>query len=217
MKIITSLIALLALLASSIGFADSPSARRAYIVGKDNSKDNIPMTIQVFQGSYGSADRSAFYSDLNVGYGFVTSKLGSGVRDDGFAWRVSTGYQFNRYIATETGYLRYPKIEGHGSHASMGVFHILGKFMLPIIPSMNLFATAGIGLSHISSGSTDVFKLQPGNHFCLLVGGGAEYFISYHVAILGEAALVLQKNGSSGRIQVPGSTSGLLGLLYKFS
>lgn len=110
---------------------------------------------------------AGFYIDSNVGYLFAEEFLFD-TSGNGIGFNANFGYQFNRYIATEIGYIYLNNLEGEGLH--WGVFDLKG--MIPFNNAFDLFAKIGVAV--ILSKSTTA---------ALYLAAGGEYFFTPHFDI----------------------------------
>ncbi|MDF3055544.1 MAG: OmpA-like transrane domain protein [Gammaproteobacteria bacterium] len=143
----------------------------------------------------------------------------------GFAGRVFLGYDFNRYIGFEGGYIYLPTATlalDIDNNTSVGVdisnyaFDFLGKISVPVTSGLSLYAKAGLGYFHSSISGPNLGQTGDASHFGPAFGVGAGYEIIPNLAI-NLSWLRYSGNGdmNSDNYQ-PNPDVGLLGLSYKF-
>ncbi len=141
-------------------------------------------------------------ANLNYKKSFLTddpqiTSVGS-VDDAGFAGRLFMGYQFNQYIALETGFVMLQKVQFNnitvaGSSTTVdesfkqSILDVMLKGILPLPDGYDLFAKAGyanvmrddieVTGSNGTSASSDTTDTQS----VPVVGGGAEYHLTRNV------------------------------------
>lgn len=108
-------------------------------------------------GSAQAAD-TGFYVEGNVGTNVasVAGDVGTG----GFALNANAGYEFNKYIAAEGGYMLHAA-DGLSLHA----IHAAAKGTLPVNDKVKLFAKLGVATAYL-----DIFSATG-----VFYGAGAAY------------------------------------------
>lgn len=205
-KIIVSAVSAAALLGTSFAFAGGPDMAAA-----PAPADN---------------DVAGFYVNGNVGYGHVDVDIsdidlpGVKIERNSFAWSANVGYQFNKYIAVEGGYMMLPyiKVSADGDsiklHTNAGV--LVAKGMYPISDKFDVFAKAGIAyLSHsvsVSAGASSASVSANDGTVEPVAGLGVDYNITPKVAVTAQAITTIKTDDN-----FPATYTGLVGLSYKFS
>lgn len=143
-------------------------------------------------------------------------------KDTGFAGRVFAGYDFNQFLALETGYTYFPKadvkVDGTkvNTISTQGV-DLLGKITVPVVDNFGLYAKAGPGYLHSS-----VEHAVPGiksstNNIDLVYGLGAQYAFNQHlVADVSFTRYNGNHKTDSSKFQ-PNADLYAVGLAYKFN
>lgn len=122
---------------------------------------------------YNNSD-SGIYIGGQVGYAdthwneIIGPFFGS-ISDSGIGGRVFAGYDFNQYIALESGFFYTPKPQDSNTYAG----DLVGKITVPVTNQIGLFAKAGAGYLKTSfSGDGSVSNVD------LVYGFGANYKIT---------------------------------------
>jgi OmpA-OmpF porin, OOP family len=115
----------------------------------------------------------------------------SDTRTQGFTGRVFGGYQFNPFIAVETGFLlvrptRFLHMNGTSSRGKVNErsVDLLARATLPIRKVFAIYVRYGVSLldakgdSHLRGMSTNYYQNKSQRHFRPLYGFGAIYHIS---------------------------------------
>lgn len=108
---------------------------------------------------------TGFYIDANIGYVFSEESLFDSSTQDGIGFNTNFGYQFNRYVAAEIGYIYLNNLEGNGIH--WGILDLKG--ILPLNNVFNFFAKAGLAV-----------VLNKSTSAALFLAAGGEYFFTPH-------------------------------------
>lgn len=177
-----------------------------------------------------ASNASGIYVDGNVGYGKVNrfKYPGQGISNfsnSGFTWRTDLGYQFNRYVALETGYTRFADVKASQGNFSETLknygIDLLVKGILPINNQWNVFAKAGavylhtkqtasnIGnyITYFNSASGAATDDQYGPELAL----GTSYYLTKHVDVSLQGVAMF-----AGGTDVS-TYAGYAGLGYKFN
>ncbi len=163
---------------------------------------------------------------------FVSGNLGYAKQDDaikapivakdlrGFAWNVNAGYQFNEYLALETGYTRFSDVKAAAgaskTDAQLYGIDLLAKAIYPINDQFNVFAKAGAmnmyrKTSVASSPSVRQTRIVPE------FGIGTGYNLTHNVALTLQGITTLAMKGpKNGSGTMPATYAGYVGLTYKF-
>lgn len=121
--------------------------------------------------------------------------------NNGFAGRLAIGYQFNPYLAIETGYLQLGSTAVNGTVEKQplklklreNAFDLVGKGIYPICDNFNIYAKAGIAYlttkvsAHTDATITSASNL-PGNNLnkdtlAPEVGVGLSYNLASNIAV----------------------------------
>jgi OOP family OmpA-OmpF porin len=129
-------------------------------------------------GAQTRAPDSGFYGGLGVGHS--DSNLGSAIDSTDTAWKAFGGYQFNRYIAVEGGYIDLGKTATPGASFDSKALQASAVGSLPVTPQ---FAFTGkLGVAQVKTdvnGGTD-------HNFDPTYGLGLRYDINRQIGIRGE-------------------------------
>src|SRR3990167_5970042 len=174
--------------------------------------------------SFSNNTAKGIFISGNLGY----SKVGDsepGLSNTGFAWNGNLGYQFNKYIALETGYTQFPNLKftfnssGGNISETTKIYGIdlLVKGILPINNKFSLFAMAGAMYFHTASTAitTGVYYLNRSDYngttstYRPEVGLGAAYNLTKNVALSLQGITALDGSNST--------YTGYTGLSYKFN
>ncbi|OGT25157.1 MAG: hypothetical protein A3I77_08650 [Gammaproteobacteria bacterium RIFCSPLOWO2_02_FULL_42_14] len=189
--------------------------------------------------SANAMDSSSYSSNDNGSAAglFVSGDLGMGTLSDtfqkttqkvsgNFAWAINAGYQFNKYLAAEVGYISFldqnASLTANGatvkSGVSLGGFDFNAKGIIPITDKFSVFAKGGMmdmSSYEYASGtpSTSASVWTPD------LGAGAAYNLTRNVALSVQAIHAFQKNFTKDGVKqtMPGATAYLAGVSYKFS
>ncbi len=182
----------------------------------------------------GAADMDAnnaagLYISGNVGYGGIDLGdkipllLGFDKPDKaGFAWSTAIGYQFNRYVAVEGGYIQFADVK-YNAHAddstsltqTTDAADLAVKGIYPFNNQVSVFAKVGLAvLSHSAVKTVDNVSLMAGDAIHQVVplfGVGASYNFTPNWAVS------LQGLATTKAGDFDATYTGLVGLSYKFS
>lgn len=184
---------------------------------------------------------AGFYVSGAVGYGLNTvSKDGvnqlnsmpgvtATLKRNGIAYDFNVGYQFDKYLAVEGGYLGMPRAklsanadtifgrETDVATLSEHAFTLDVKGIYPFNDQFSVFAKAGVAFVKQKAKEVatlnDETETATGSHDATapLFGLGVSYNINQNVAVTVQGITTL-KSGSS----LPATYEGLVGLTYKF-
>ena len=171
-----------------------------------------------------SNNGAGFYVSGNLGYGYVdiaTPNEASGVKisRDAFAWTTAVGYQFNKYIALEGGYMWLPdvkvSVDGVTAKATTTAIDVAVKGIYPLSNKVDVFAKAGLArLSHsavVSGDGTSVTIKDTEHDITPLFGLGVDYNLTHNWAVSLQGLTTLEKGDDS-----PATYTTLVGVTYKF-
>lgn len=181
--------------------------------------------VSALAGSHTAVKESGFYAVGGFGYGSVraTPAADFDTRAD-FAYALSVGYQINKTLGVEAGYMVFPSVRevadasGHYARTNTTAMTLLGRYTHAVSSEFDL--TAGAGVSILSSSargciagscvdssrlSTDFYQVVP--TFAL----GTNYHVNNKVSL-----------GIEGRMTTraavyPETYTGLVNVSYKFS
>lgn len=163
---------------------------------------------------------AGFVVSGNLGYGKVdynASSLGiTSARLSGFAWNASLGYQFNPYIALESGFTGFHEIVLSPGQIDTSGVDLLAKVILPFKEKYALFVKGGVMNSFTKTMSggvtTNVSRVVPE------VGIGASYYVNSKLALTLQGIATLRMNGpSDATFTMPPTYTGYAGVSYKFN
>ncbi|HLB56845.1 MAG TPA: outer membrane beta-barrel protein [Coxiellaceae bacterium] len=209
----------------------------ALTLGMAAATNGMAATSQNFS-NHTSGNGAGIFVSGNLGYGtsgysksyYTNSVFGSqptSYNDDAFAWAANAGYQFNRYLALEAGYISFGQSKATSTlPATMtntfGGFDAAAKGILPINNQFNVFAKAGVVDMHenvnLSSGSVSA-NIGNGNSWAPLLGVGTAYNINKNVALTVQDDYAFQTHyKKSGTTYLMPSANAILGgVSFKFN
>ncbi|GEM_PF-4168132 len=169
------------------------------------------------------------YVSGNVGAGFVgvkKSDYGSNVtkfRDYGFAWAANLGYQFNKYLALEAGYMNMGQSKATDSFFGTGTntfggFDAAVKGILPVSSQFDLYGKAGaIDMHDVAELSIDGTTMRAHKSIWVpMIGVGTAYNLTHSVALTVEDDYAFRANYKHDGFS-PSVNSVLAGVIYKFN
>ena len=156
----------------------------------------------------------------NAGYGKVNYNASNlGVKSsalNGFAWNANLGYQFNPYVAIESGYTHFNDINvGPAKIDTYGV-DLLAKGIYPINSQFNVFAKAGAMdiFSKAVNGNVTARRARVTPEF----GVGTSYNMTHNLALTVQGITTLAMKGPhAGTFTMPATYAAYAGLSYKFN
>lgn len=155
---------------------------------------------------------AGFYLNGNFGYAFIDRMDGS---DGGFTWSAAAGYQFNRYIAAELGYLGLPDVTLDGRTEAKNVqgFYLAAKAMYPLGAQLDAFVKVGVARMMDQTQSRVLLDdpYTKNTRYTGVFGAGIDYGIDTNVALTGQILATLE-NGP-----IPAAYSGMVGITYHFA
>lgn len=189
-----------------------------------------------------SDDNSAagLYVGGNLGYGVAHHELTdfgvqpSSLDNGSLAWMANVGYQFNKYLAAEAGYLHVGEQKASYNGVNTGItqtmqiggFDVAGKGIIPINDQFSAFAKAGAvdlyQTQKVSVPGTNLAKTT-GNAWTPLVGLGVSYNVNSNAAIDLQDVYTVRTSytktidGVAGTVFLPSTNSVLAGVSYKFA
>jgi hypothetical protein len=188
----------------------SAAALASVSIAMAGGMDNMAAPVQH------SSNDAGFIISGNAGYGKVDYPATFGIPSShlsGFAWNANLGYQFNRYVALESGYTRFHDISVPGGKITTQGVDLLAKGILPINSQFNVFAKAG---------AMDVFTSFPGSvkrsRITPEFGIGTGYNVTRNVALTLQGITTLAMKGPhAGTFTQPATYAGYAGISYKFA
>jgi OmpA-OmpF porin, OOP family len=200
------------LVVSFVSAAALASASIAMAGGMDNMAAPTPAS---------NSNAAGIIISGNAGYGKINfSTAGTGASSSvlrGFAWNGNLGYQFNPYVAIESGYTHFHDINfGPGKIDTYGV-DLLAKGIYPINSQFNVFAKAG---------AMDIFSKALINNTTVArvsrvtpeFGIGTSYNMTHNLALTVQGITTLAMKGPhAGTGTMPATYAGYAGLSYKFN
>ena len=181
--------------------------------------------VSALAGSHTAVKESGLYAVGGFGYGSVraTPAADYDTRAD-FAYALSVGYQINKTLGVEAGYMVFPSIRtvagtaGFYGRTNTTAMTLLGRYTHAVSSEFDLTAGAGVSIlsaserqcssgtcSHYTRTSTDFYQVVP--TFAL----GTNYHVNNKVSL-----------GIEGRMTTraaiyPETYTGLVNVSYKFS
>lgn len=170
------------LLLSTVGITALGLSSAIFAANLNNSNQDVYVGIQ---GGYGDTH----WSDVNGSVVFmdpITGQLSThsiSFKDTGVAGRVFAGYDFNQFLALETGYTYFPKTKVNIDSTQVDKFttyglDAVGKITVPVVDNFGLYAKAGPGYLHTSS---DTPGVSATDNAVLVYGFGANYQFNQHL------------------------------------
>lgn len=149
----------------------------------------------------------------------------------GFAWNANIGYQFNRYVALEGGYINfgntkatYNGVNSGSITTNLGGFGLDAKGILPVSSKFDVFAKAGaLDMHETMQGKNGITGKVTGSHWTPDFGAGVDYNVNHNVAVSVQDIYALKTSfnattdGVSHSVNVPSANAVLAGLSYKFN
>jgi len=180
-------------------------------------------------GSVETASNPAgFYVNGNLGYGASLGLPSGWNTKSHLVWSGNAGYQFNKYIAVEGGYMQLPSAKVKDTSlvnvkSTQSLIDIVAKGIYPINEQFDVFAKAGLGYSFQRLSASVVglgYASEKAKHFIVPVfGAGADYNINSNLAVTVQGFANMahgKKENFADANYLPSSLSGLVGLTYKF-
>jgi opacity protein-like surface antigen len=162
---------------------------------------------------------SAFVFGLEGGYADThwdnVEVPGMSISSTGFTGRGYIGYEFNRYIGVESGFIYLPdaSIDGVDGDISNYAIDVLGKISVPISSGFDIYAKAGIG--YFDSSGSGALSGFGGTNIGPAFGVGAGYELRPNLAV----NLSWMRYSGNGKIAdtdyQPNPDALLLGMSYK--
>lgn len=159
----------------------------------------------------------------------ITNAAPTQFQTHGFAWAANLGYQFNKYLALEAGYMTFGKtkvnttIGGIAANEtdSFGGFDAAAKVIAPISSQFNLFAKAGAVDMHDDADLSVVGRTirAHGSTWVPMLGLGTSYNVSNNVALTVQDDYAFRTNYTHQGVKtfMPAANDVLAGLSYKFN
>lgn len=192
------------------------SAAALATVGMAAASNSMAASDQSF-----SSNPSGIFISGNAGYGqfrVARPANANGYNNKGFAWNGNVGYQFNKYLAIESGFTKFANVKVNGGTTSAPVqntygIDLLAKGILPINSQFDLFAKAGA--MRLSSKTTSLAEV---NRYVPEFGIGTSYAATRHVSVTVQGITTLAVKGSgTNAITMPATYAAYAGLSYKFN
>lgn len=155
----------------------------------------------------------------------VTQKEGGS-----FAWAINAGYQFNKYLAAELGYISFldassstSGTNGGSTSSSLGGFDFNAKGIIPVTDKFSVFAKGGMidmqESIRVTDNATATILTSKDSVWTPDFGGGVSYNLAHNVALNAQVIHAFQKNFTKKGVKVsmPGATAYLAGVTYKFN
>lgn len=132
-----------------------------------------------------SAQERAFYAGAGVGQSFVDE---GNYDDEDTALSVFGGYQLNRYLGLETGYVDFGKIEPEGSGTALegDSAYLTAVGTLPISDKFLAYAKAGVHRWNVDKEMPSLIGNNDDSGTDPTYGVGAQYRLTDRVALRGE-------------------------------
>lgn len=153
---------------------------------------------------------TGFYATGTFGYGKTDLNGNDITKNTGFLWNAAGGYRFNKYLATEGGYLSLPNVKVSNHRVKPTAYYAALKGIYPVNREFDVFGKVGVARTSISSKSANISGLSK-HKFIPLFGIGGDYNLGSNLAITVQGLTTL-KTGHS----FPSTYGGLIGLTYTF-
>ncbi|OGT33968.1 MAG: hypothetical protein A3C44_07915 [Gammaproteobacteria bacterium RIFCSPHIGHO2_02_FULL_39_13] len=191
-------------------------------------------TVAYDHHSDSNSNPAGIYVAGDLGYGTVNAVNSdypvqpTSIKTGGFAWDANAGYQFNRYLAIEAGYISFGQAKANYGTTGTLTSALAGfdadvKGILPISNQFDLFAKAGAVDMHESLSGEPQANKANGSAWTPMFGLGTSYNVNHNVALNLQDIYALKTsysktiNGVSGTVHVPAGNAVLAGVSYKFS
>ena len=157
----------------------------------------------------GELKSQGMYLDGGFGWGQSTSTDIAGTNTiNELSWNANLGYQFNKFIAAEVGYISLPQFRNNNSTVIKDgyVIDLAVKGIIPVNDKLQLYGKLGVGDStaHYGNGLGSHDEIVP------VYALGASYALNNNSYIGFEAILTPKKN------HVPGNRAVNLNIGYIF-
>ncbi len=168
---------------------------------KNSTLSVLALSLLVAQGAVAGGldnspanDHKGFYAEVNAGTNFVYATLVSSEKSErtathnGTGWNANLGYQFNRYVGLEGGFMQN-RAKIHDDefdvtvHSRVDVPYAAARFTAPIGKRFALIGKVGGMYARVrdtDTNSPDVAK-EGGSMALPYVGVGASYSLNKHV------------------------------------
>lgn len=190
--------------------------------------------------SFSSNSARGVYVSGNVGVGMVdvkksdfndpfTGAAPSKLTRYGFAWAANLGYQVNKYLAMEAGYMTFGKVKANTSVAgtpttvtsNFGGFDAAVKGILPVSSQFNLYGKVGAVDMHddLDMSVAGASSREHASTWVPMVGLGTSYNLTHNVALTLEDNYAFRTNykHSGNSTFMPALNNVLAGVTYKFN
>lgn len=195
------------------------------------------------QAGYGDThwNDADFNNALSFPFGTGTLSIltNASFKSTGFAGRIFAGYDFNQYLALETGFTYFPKTDlnvtvqstltdgagnviAAGSKSETGTFNtyggdLLAKISVPVVDNFGLYAKAGPGYLHTGSINSQGSDDDKTNNVVLVYGFGADYQITPNLIADASFTRYNGNHDTNSKDYQPDADLYALGLAYKFN
>ncbi|HJW47154.1 MAG TPA: outer membrane beta-barrel protein [Lysobacter sp.] len=144
----------------------------------------LSSTLGVIAFSANAQDKG-FYAGAGIGQSSVDE---GSYDDEDTAFSVFGGYQFNKYLGLETGYVDFGKIEPQGNGAALegDTAYLTAVGTLPITDKFSAYAKAGVHRWNVDDELTGLIGKNDDSGTDPTYGLGAQYRLTDQVAIRGE-------------------------------
>lgn len=211
----------------------------ALTLGMAAATNGMAATSQNFSNQTSSNGAGIFVSG-NLGYGTIGNSASdynttgqpaaTSFNHDGLAWAANAGYQFNKYLAVEAGYISFGQSKANTYNTSsqavkatdtFGGFDAAVKGILPINNQFDVFAKAGAVDMHDDldvTGAGTTTKAT-GHSWAPLLGIGTSYNINKNVALTAQDdyAFKTTYKYQGQNTRMPSGNAILAGVSYKFN
>lgn len=188
---------------------------------------------------FSNNNNAGIFLSGDVGAGFVGLKKSDYAvalhkfRDYGFAWAANLGYQFNKYLALEAGYMTFGQAKATATTAGatatrtdkFGGFDVAAKGIIPVSSQFNLFGKVGAVNMHDDvdvtaniAGST-LKATGHTNTWVPMIGAGTAFNVSKNVALTVQDDYAFRTNYTYKGVKtfMPAANDVLAGMTYKFN
>ena len=215
-KLVVSVVGAVALTTAGMAAANHSMAASDQSFSSNNSARGVFVS-----GDVGVGSIDVKQSD----YGTNLTKF----RNYGFAWAANLGYQFNKYLALEAGYMNFGQSKATASVAGVtatetntfGGFDAAVKGILPVTSQFNLFGKVGTVDMHddadLSVAGTSA--RAHGSTWVPMLGVGTSFNVTDHVALNVQDDYAFRTNYKYKGVHtfMPAANAILAGVSYKFN
>lgn len=220
-KLVVSVVSAAALVTAGMAAANHSMAASDQSFSSNNNAAGVYVN-----GSVGVGIVDLKKSDFNDP---ITNAAPSKLSRYGFAWAANLGYQFNKYLALEAGYMTFGKAKANttilGTPATVtnnfGGFDAAVKGIVPVSSQFNLYAKAGAVDMHDDADLSvaNASSRAHGSTWVPMIGVGTSYNLTHNVALTVEDNYTFRTNykHAGNSTFMPALNNVLAGVTYKFN